>query len=197
MVIGMPIHSFSNPELVTMAVALLEGDVEPVDPEDVAVKVNDIAPGRFRWRKHPERIDLGAVRDALRAAKKPQAGGLLVGSNARGWMLSPAGLRFVAATDLGAFHDAQSAQHRKDSIRASQESERRRLRTTRAYTLFTTGMSEAIALQDFYEFARVNEYFQNKARQRRYAVIDNAVADDAALSRLWDSLKERFGQEMV
>jgi len=194
---SMRIHSFSNPELVTIAVAFLDGDVEPVDPEDVAVKVNDIVPGRFGWRKYPEWIDLGAVRDALRDAKKPQKGGLLVGSNARGWMLSPAGLKWIRATDLSAFQDAQSVQHRKDSIFASQESECKRLRATKACALFIDGKSEAITLQDFCEFARVNEYFQKKARQRRYAVIDNAVVDDEALSRLWDLLKERFTEEMV
>ena len=38
---------FSNVELVTIAVALLNGDKAYVDREDVALKVNDIAPGRF------------------------------------------------------------------------------------------------------------------------------------------------------
>ena len=112
-------------------------------------------------------------------------------------MLSPVGLKWVRATDLSAFQDARSVQHRKDSIFASQESERKRLRTTEAYALFIDGKSEAITLQDFYDFARVNEYFQNKARQRRYAIIGNAVVDDAALSRLWNLLKERFAEEMV
>jgi hypothetical protein len=191
------IRDLSNPELVTIAVALLGGDIEYVDREDIAIEVSGIAPGRFNWRRYPERIDLDAVGVALRDAKKPKNGGLLVGSNARGWMLSPAGLKWVRATDLSAFQDAQSVQHRKGSISASQESECRRLRTTRAYALFIDGKSEAITLQDFYEFARVNEYFQNKARQRRYAVIDNAVVDDESLSGLWDLLKERFTEETV
>ena len=46
---------FSKPELVTIAVALLGGDTMYVDCEDVALKVNDIAPGQFNWRKYPER----------------------------------------------------------------------------------------------------------------------------------------------
>ena len=38
---------FSKPELVTIAVALLGGDTTYVDREDVAIKVNDIAPGHL------------------------------------------------------------------------------------------------------------------------------------------------------
>ena len=84
---------FSKPELVTIAVALLGGDTTHIDREDVALKVNDIAPGQFNWRKYPERIDLDAVGGQLRNAKKPQKGGLVVGNNTKGWMLSPAGLK--------------------------------------------------------------------------------------------------------
>ncbi|MBE9478945.1 MAG: hypothetical protein IMY80_03185 [Chloroflexi bacterium] len=194
----MQIDDFPNPELVTIAVAFLDGDVEPVDPEDIAIRVNDIVPERFSWRKDPGRIDLGAVRDALRDAKKPKKGELLVGSNAGGWMLSPAGLKWIKTLDLDAIQDAQSIKHRKDSIAANQEAECARLRGTKAYNLFIDGKSETIALQDFYQFARVNEYFQTKARQRRYAIIDNAVVDDdETLSKLWDLLKERFIEEVT
>ncbi len=193
----MRIDGFTNPELATMAVALLNGDVEYVDREDIAIRVNDIAPGRFNWRKHPERIDLDAVGVALRDAKKLKNGGLLVGSNARGWMLSPAGLKWIKALDLGAAQDAPPIKHRKDSISAKQEAECARLRSTKAYKLFIDGESETITLQDFHQFARVNEYFQTRARQRRYAIIDNAVVDDETLSKLWDLLKEKFVEEVT
>lgn len=186
---------FSNPDLVTMAVALLDGDVEYVDREDIAIKVNEIAPGRFNWRRYSERIDLDAVGGALRNAKKPQNGGLLVGNNTVGWMLSPAGLKWIEDLDLGAVPDMQSIKYRRDSIAANQQAECARLRSTQAYKLFSDGESGIIALQDFYQFARVNEYFQSKARQRRYAIIDNAVVDDEALSELWGLLKKRFVEE--
>lgn len=46
--------TLSNNEIVTLAVFLLGGDSHCVDTEDVAVKVNEIAPGRFTWRKYPD-----------------------------------------------------------------------------------------------------------------------------------------------
>ena len=190
-------EDLSNPQLVTIAVALLGGEKEYVDREDIADRVNDIAPGRFNWRKYPERIDMVAVVVGLRDAKKPKNGGLLVGSNREGWMLSPTGLKWITTLDLSDFQNAQSVKYRTHSILAAQEAERARLRVTKAYDLFCKGRPEEITSQDFYQFARVNEYFQTKARQRRYRIIENTIIDDETLSELWDYLKERFPEEMT
>lgn len=189
-------NKFPKTQLVTIAVALLNGDIAYVDREEVAIKVNDIAPGCFNWRKHPERIDLDAVSIALRSAKKSQNGGLIVGNNTKGWMLSPAGLKWIKTIDLDAIHEKLSVKVKQASISANQEAERKRLFNTRAYKLFISDKSEAIVLQDFYEFARVNEYFQTKARQRRYAIIANTVIDDNTLSKLWDLLQTKFPKEI-
>ena len=187
---------FSNVELVTIAVALLNGDKSYVDREDVALKVNDIAPGRFNWLKHPDRIDLEAVSVALRDARKTRYGELVVGNTKKGWMLSPAGLKWIKTVDFEAAYHEPSVEHRKTSIRASLETERIRLLNTKAYKLFVEGNSKAITVHDFYEFARVNEYFQTKARQRRYAIVANAVIDNDTLSRLWELLQIKFSKEM-
>ena len=192
----MPNNEFSKPQLITIAVALLNGDTTYVDREEVAITVNDIAPGRFNWRKYPERIDLDAVSNALRSAKKTQNGGLVVGNNTQGWMLSPTGLKWIKTIDLDSIHEKISIKVRLTSILANQEVERKRLRNTRAYELFISDKSKAIALQDFYEFTRVNEYFQTKARQRRYTIITNTVVEDNILSKLWDLLQTKFPKEM-
>ena len=186
---------FSNVELVTIAVALLNGDKAYVDREDVTLKVNDIAPGRFNC-KHPDRIDLEAVNVALRDARKTRYGELVVGNTKKGWMLSPAGLKWIKTVNLEAVHHKLSVKYRRTSIRASLETERIRLLNTKAYKLFVEGNSKAITVHDFYEFARVNEYFQTKARQRRYAIVANAVIDNDTLSRLWDLLQTKFSKEM-
>ncbi len=192
----MPNNKFSKPQLVTIAVALLNGDTAYVDREEAAIKVNDIAPGRFNWRKYPERIDLDAVSIALRSAKKTQNGGLIVGNNTKGWMLSPAGLKWIKTIDLEVIYEKLSVKVKPVSISANQEIEHKRLCNTRAYKLFISGKSKAIGLQDFYEFARVNEYFQTRARQRRYAIIANTVTDDNTLSSLWDLLQTKFPKEI-
>ncbi len=186
----------TNPELVTIAVALLGGDKELVDREDVAIKANELAPGRFTWRKFPENIDLDAVGVALRDAKKPKNGGLVTGTNATGWMLAPSGIKWLAQHELSGDALADSTKSRKASVSAALEQECVRMKGTRAYHLFVGGGKEEITINDFRTFTRVNEYFQAKARARRYAVVENAVSSDTHLDLLWSYLKSRFPEEM-
>lgn len=47
--------SLPNHEIVTLAVYLLGGERQRVDTEDIAVKANELASGRFTWRKYPDR----------------------------------------------------------------------------------------------------------------------------------------------
>lgn len=189
-------YSVTNPELVTIAVALLGGDKELVDREDVAIKANELAPGRFSWRKFPENIDLDAVGVALRDAKKPRNGSLVTGTNASGWMLTPSGIKWLAKHDFFSNVLAENSKSRRASISAALEQECMRMKGTRAYQFFVAGTKEEITLNDFRTFTRVNEYFQSKARARRYAVIENAVASDGQLELLWSYLKAQFPEEM-
>ena len=192
----MNINDFTNPEIVSVAVALLGGEAEFIDREDIAIEVNDIAPGRFNWRKFPDRIDLDSVGVALRDAKKPKNGGLLVGSNSKGWMLSPKGLIWISNIDLSEILVSNLRKNRRESLFAFQESECLRLRNTRAFIQFMNGEVDKIELQDFFQFVRINEYFQTKSRQRRYSIIDNAVVADETLSKLWEYLKKKFIEEI-
>ena len=191
----MKIDDFSNPQLVTISVAQLNGDSVYVDREDVAIMVGSFAKGRFNWRKYPERIDLVTVVVALRDAKKPKNGALLVGDNNIGWMLSPNGVEFVKNLDLDLFQGDESTKHRKDSVEEKLEVECTRLRDTNAYRLYVGHKKTDISLQDFYQFARINDYFKGKARQRRYTIIENAVVSDQTLADLWNYLKEIFIEE--
>lgn len=81
-------------EIVAVVVYLLGGHTRSVDTEDVAIKANAMAPGRFVWRKYPEHIDLQAVRFALENAKREHCG-YLIGTGNEGWMLSKLGLEFA------------------------------------------------------------------------------------------------------
>lgn len=190
------IDNLSNPQLVTMAVALLGGDSDYCDREDIAIKVNEIASKRFTWRKYPERIDLSAVGTALRDAKKSKNGELLTGNNTQGWMLTRNGIQWVKTLNLDSFISEAALKHRRNSITANQEAECQRLRRTEAYKLYIAGDLDKLSIQEFYQFARVNEYFHAKSKERRFVIIDNAVMDDENLSELWALLKKRFVEEV-
>jgi hypothetical protein len=44
--------ALANHEIVTLAVYLLGGEAQRVDTEDIAIRANELAPGRFTWRKY-------------------------------------------------------------------------------------------------------------------------------------------------
>jgi len=59
------VKNLANHEIVTIAVFLLGGESHAVDTEDIAVKANEIAPGRFSWRKYPDQINIETVSETI------------------------------------------------------------------------------------------------------------------------------------
>ncbi len=192
----MTTKELTNPQLVTLAVAELGGQNNYIDREEVAIHVNVLAPGRFNWRRYPENIDLEAVSVALRDARKERYGGLLTSDNRKGWMLTPSGIKWLTELGVSDLNDIEQNKIRKNSILANQELEATRLKNTNAYKLFIKRKIRQISLQDFYEFARINEYFQQNMIKKRLIIIDNAVSGNDELCLLWAKLKEKFAEEI-
>ena len=117
----------SQREVVCLAVYLCGGNTKFVDTEDIAIKADEIAPGRFSWKKHPERIDKEVVRTYLSDLKKEKYGSLLDGTGKRGWVLSAAGVEWIThnvkrlgAADLSWNHN-ESKSGSIDSLRVYSE----------------------------------------------------------------------------
>jgi hypothetical protein len=192
----MSLNTLSNIQLVTIALGNLDGHETPVDSEDVAVHVNVLAPGKFSWRKYPEYIDLQVVNQSLQDARRKRNGSLVTGSSSKGWMLSAAGMEWFKNFGFESTSDIRDAvQYRRGSIMRSQDLERRRLKDTRAYILYCESKLTEVTRNDFFEFAKINEYFPLKARARRYEFIESAVAGHKGLYELWIFLRTSFAKE--
>src|SRR6266487_1321916 len=87
--------NLANHEIVTIALLLCGGDARSIDTEDIAVKANEIAPGRFSWRKYPDQINIDTVRKRLWDARKDDKCGFVLGSEKDGWQLTEKGLKFA------------------------------------------------------------------------------------------------------
>jgi len=99
----------TNVEVVTFAVALLDGLESPIHLEHIAVRAYELSPGAFRWDldDHSRFIDKDKVRVSLTDAEKPAAGSLVegVGPTKRGggqkrtdlWRLTAAGSDWMTA----------------------------------------------------------------------------------------------------
>ena len=87
----------ANHEIVVLAAYLIGGQYKYVDTEDIAVKANELAPGRFSWRKYKDQINIDTVRKRLWDATKAEKGAYLIGTERGGWLVSEGGCRFAEA----------------------------------------------------------------------------------------------------
>ncbi|SQD92155.1 conserved protein of unknown function [Candidatus Bipolaricaulis anaerobius] len=179
-----PSGDFSSHELVTLAVYLLGGGSHAVDTEDVAVKVNELAPGKFVWKRYPAQINLEIVRVYLSDAKKQSKGAYLTGSGTNGWRITRRGLEFARRRigELQGEGAPQSVARQRDGRWRSRE--RKRLLASDAYARFRTGGASAVSRQDAERFFRVDEYVTGPARETKVARILEAFGDDPRLGKV-------------
>jgi len=139
---------FSNHELVTVAVFLLGGDSKAADVEDIAKKVNDLAPGRFTWRKYPDQINIKNVDAFLWDAKKPKNGSFVLNVGRDEWVLTEQGLAFARkrVKDLQGIDVSRKPMTSKE--RNWLRRERERMLASDAFAKFSAGDQSSISVQE-------------------------------------------------
>ena len=175
---------FSNREIVTLAVYLLGGESQFIDTEDIAIKANEIAPGRFTWRKYPQQVNIENVRTFLSDAKKTKNGELLIGSGKEGWLLTEDGVKFARSriSDL----ESDDLTRNRLSVKERQwlRNERARMLSSDAYLKFQSGGIDVVTAQEADAFFRIDDYVEGKARERKIIRILNSFVDDPELSQV-------------
>src|SRR5712671_5279957 len=128
--------AISNHHIVVVAAYLAGASALRIDTEDIAMKANEIAPGRFTWRKYPSQINIDTVRKRLWDACRIEKGGYLDGSEKDGWLLTPLGIK--AAVEWLALFPKQLAPKQRTSVRERSwhKSERQRLLSSDAFVRF-------------------------------------------------------------
>jgi hypothetical protein len=184
----------SNHEVVTLAVHALGGGSRSVDTEDVAIKANELAPGRFLWRKYPSQINLETVRVYLSDAKKPAKGAYLMGSGSKGWMLTRRGLEFAMARSGELAHTDLSRTPMSQKERAWLRSERARLLADPVTGKFQSVGIDGITSEEAEAVFRVDEYVRGQARQRKIVRLLNSFRDDPELGGTLEALALKVRQ---
>jgi len=169
-------------EIMTLAVYLQGGELKPVDTEDVAIRANELAPGKFTWKKYSDQIDINSIMISLRHAKRKQNGALLLGDTRRGWRLSEAGLV-----------SARRCLHRVERIEKPvasglskkeerwKELERKRLVAEPAYLKHVEGRVSEIEPTEAERFFKLDEYIRGDRRKAIVARIVNLFEPDPDL----------------
>ena len=161
----------TSAELVALVVYLLGGDQRPIDTEDVAVRVNQVAPGRFTWSKYPDQINLELVRVSLSDAKKGNSA-LLAGSGRTGWTLTAAGLRWASKSAPDLLKEDVSRE-REARLGGSLDQgrwrrERSRLMATPAWQKWLAG-DQAVTAREAREVFRIDHYAVGRMRDIKVA----------------------------
>lgn len=169
--------ALANHELVTLATYLAGGTSAYADTEDIAIKANEIAPGRFAWRKYKQQINIDTVRKRLWDATKSEKGGYLIGSERGGWLLTQAGLKFckkyLQLLKLTPKVDSRHSKREQGWIKL----ERLRLLAEPAYRKYSAGRGIEISPIEAERYFRVDDYVIGDARkqkvQRSIAAFDS------------------------
>jgi hypothetical protein len=182
---------WTNPQIVTVAVFLLGGATAAIDIEDVAMKANALAPGRFAWRKYPEQIDIKKISSALFKAHRAKSGVLISGSDSSGWQLTTAGLEYSRACAAQMQDSDLSRAPMNARERQWHNAERVRLMGEVAFQKFSDGEENKITQREAELFFRLDDYVAGSAREKKIARLLEAFDSDAQLGQAVKYLSQK------
>ncbi len=176
--------SASNVAIVTVALFELGGSTNSKDTEDIAVKSNEIAPGRFAWRKYKDQINLDAVRKRLWDAKKKWH--FITGSETDGWMLTEDGVRFARSSIPTIKQGNLFRMPLNEKEKRWRKREKVRLHASDAYLKVTRGDIPSISQRDAENVFRIDDYITGDARSKKIDRLLNEFSDDNELKPFLD-----------
>ncbi len=165
--------SLTRPEAATLALAELGGAEHEILTEDIAVRLETVAPGMFSWQKHRDRTDKELVRVALSDARLKS--GFVIGSHLKGWMLTPDGVRFAEKSE---HRTGRSGKQRSSLGEAQAARERSRLMETVAFQWVQAGELDRVTIDEADAFFRLNVYVRGESREKKIARIENLFGSD-------------------
>jgi len=187
----------SHVDIVTTAVYLCGGASEPIDTEDVGMKVNEIAPKRFSWRKYPSQINLELIRVALSDAKKPPAGILLEGDGSKGWNLTTAGMEWIRKQEAPEIERIQKpgTEDAQNRSLAMTRMKREKTRIMRTLAWQSWASEEDISFQDAKKVFRIDEYIKGRSMTLKINRMRDLFKDDPKLDPFLERLQSLLIKE--
>jgi hypothetical protein len=181
-------RQLANHEVVVLAAYLAGAQSAVADTEDIAVKANQLAPGRFNWRKYQDQINIDTVRKRLWDAAKPDKGAYLIGSEKNGWRLTKAGFEFARRKMKSGAAKRLARQRASRNESALQNREIRRMVHEDAFVKFTKGLNGDITRFDAERFFRIDDYVTGRVRTAKIERFRIMAIGNERLSRAIDFL---------
>jgi hypothetical protein len=183
-------------EIVALALHILGGAERAIDTEDVAIQADQLAPGRFSWKKYPDQINLELIRVYLSDAKTK--GELVLGSGRTGWRLTQKGLKWAAETarEIGQVDTSRSrAKLRSGSVDEQRwRRERSRLVSTAAWTSWSGG-NRNISASQAKEVFRIDSYARGNLLEAKITRLQSLFTADDEVAPFLDHLIKVLNKE--
>jgi hypothetical protein len=184
-------RALSNLEVVALAVYMLGGESRYIHTEDVAVKANELTPGRFTWAKYPDQINIHTIMTHLWDAKSSRKGSILIGSEKEGWMLTESGLD-LARRRIDALKGVQKAPKKLTAgERQWKRGERIRMLNTDAFRKVAADGTEGVTREEAEAFFRLNDYVVGDTRERKITRAVNVFGEDPDFGHIVKMLAEK------
>jgi len=188
------LSDMTNMEIVILALYTLGGDQGRIDTEDVAIRANELGPGRFTWSKYPQQISIEHVRVFLSDAKKMKNGGLAVGNGTEGWSLTSTGVAWASNHSAALVTTAQVRQRLDKTSERRRRHELARIKELPAWARHTTG--ETISQRDAEAVFRVSSYSPASRRRELIERIKGLFVHDREVATFLSAMaKILFNEE--
>lgn len=187
-------RALANHELVVLAAYLAGAQSALADTEDIAIKANELAPGRFTWRKYKEQINIDAVRKRLWDASKPEKGAYLIGSEKGGWRLTKAGFDFASRHTNDGMTAQPSKTRASQDERKTQTREIKRMLSDEAFQKIHLGLTASITKSEAERFFRIDDYVTGKARAAKIERFRIIATGNSELARAIKILSQLIGE---
>lgn len=177
-----------NDQITLVALLTLGGNQSVVDTEDIAIESDKLAPGRFRWRKFKDHIDLGLVRNGLQDARKK---GLTAGGALRGWALTESGIE-EARSLLPQVSDPSTRERLAKDQKQWETRERTRLLSEPSFRQALESGVDSLTKRDILRLFRLDEYASKERTTDRTRRFSGSFIDDPAMKRTLNDLIRRL-----
>ena len=190
-------NEHSGKEIVTLAVYECGGESSYIDTEDVAIKAQELAPGKFCWQKYPEHIDLESVKKRLFEVKDDPTKAYVIGSQKKGWILTLAGLKWAKKTSRNYVAGVEVVSTKPIAGSADvnrYKRERKRIMGAEGWMLWLSDR-ESVTPQHAREIYRIDSYTTPESVRQKVERLNKLMIEDKDLSEFLAWIEGFLGVE--
>ena len=179
---------FNKGELVTLALYNLGGDS---DLEAIAIEVDKIAPGKFRWISKPDWVSDSNVWDALSNVNKHKLGAMNY-KNKNKYILTEIGVKFAQDNIEKLPKNIQFEKRETKEDKTKRDLAYKRIINGDAYNLYNENKLDQIQKKDLEFILRVNDYMNEKKKKEKIQSLRKIFYEDSKTLKIINDFEKLY-----